>query len=139
LSGLIKDQAIAYAFGTADRKSIDEINIYNATVNAMTTALCKLSAVPDIVLTDAMELPEVTRPIRSIVHGDSLSISIAAASVLAKVEFDSMMMKYHEIWPAYGFDKHKGYGTRAHINAIRAHGMCPIHRVTFSRKFAAGW
>ncbi|MDR1000263.1 MAG: ribonuclease HII [Clostridiales bacterium] len=135
LSRIIREQALAYAFGAVDPKTIDEINIYNATVAAMTAALDKLSIAPDAVLTDAMKLPSVTCPLRSIVHGDALSITIAAASVLAKVERDAMLTKYHEIWPVYGFDKHKGYGTKAHINAIREHGLCPVHRVTFSQKF----
>ena len=135
LDKIIRETALAISIGIVNVKTIDEINILQATIKAMTDAIIGLTLQPDIVLIDALRLPALQLRQRPIMNGDSLSMSIAAASIVAKVARDGMMRKYHEIYPEYGFDQHKGYGTDKHIKAIRAYGLCPIHRQSFSAKF----
>lgn len=131
----IKEEAIVWAVGIVGPERIDEINILQATYEAMRQAIGNLSQTPDLLLCDAVTIPEVKIPQISIIKGDAKSLSIAAASVLAKVTRDHMMEEYGKLYPQYGFGKHKGYGTAAHIQAIREFGPCPIHRRTFIRKF----
>ena len=131
----IKEEAIAWSVGIVGPERIDEINILQATYEAMKQAIGNLSQTPDLLLCDAVTIPEVKIPQISIIKGDAKSLSIAAASVLAKVTRDHMMEGYDKLYPQYGFGKHKGYGTAAHIQAIREFGPCPIHRRTFIRKF----
>lgn len=135
---IIKEKAISYAFTAISEKIIDEINILNATMLAMKTAVEKLSPLPDYVLVDGNKLPELSCPSEAIVKGDSKSISIAAASIVAKVERDRYITKSAEIYPEYGFDRHKGYGTKAHTEAILKYGPSPIHRKTFLKKITGG-
>lgn len=132
---IIKENAIAYAIAIADEKEIDEINILQATFLAMERAINQLEVKPQIALIDGNRAKDFGLPVETIVHGDSLSASIAAASVLAKVTRDDIMLQMAEMYPAYGFDVHKGYGTKAHYDALREFGPCPIHRMTFLRKF----
>jgi len=131
----IKEAAIAYSFGIIDVDMIDEINILQATLLAMQTAVEGLTPTPEIVLVDGMQLPKKL-PCRAVGFnkGDSLSHTIAAASILAKVERDEIMLKLHEMYPKYGFDVHKGYGTAKHMTALRELGVCPQHRVSFCGK-----
>ena len=131
----IKEEAIAWSVGIVGPERIDEINILQATYEAMRQAIGNLSQTPDLLLCDAVTIPEVKIPQISIIKGDAKSLSIAAASVLAKVTRDHMMEGYDKLYPQYGFGKHKGYGTAAHIQAIREFGPCPMHRRTFIRKF----
>ncbi|MBQ9438564.1 MAG: ribonuclease HII [Lachnospiraceae bacterium] len=131
----IQEKAIAYGIGIVDEKTIDEINILNATYRAMREAVLQLSATPDILLVDAVKIPELDIPQEPIIKGDAKSVSIAAASVLAKVTRDHMMVALDEKYPEYGFAKHKGYGTAAHIAAIKEYGPCEIHRRTFIHRF----
>ena len=131
----IKEEAIVWAVGIVGPERIDEINILQATYEAMKQAIGNLSQTPDLLLCDAVTIPEVKIPQISIIKGDAKSLSIAAASVLAKVTRDHMMEEYGKLYPQYGFGKHKGYGTATHIQAIREFGPCPIHRRTFIRKF----
>ena len=133
----ITEKAVAWGVGIMDNNVIDEINILNATRKAMHTAIENLQVKPDYVLIDAEKKVDTNGiPYTPIIKGDALSISIAAASIIAKVTRDRMMREYDQIFPMYGFEKHKGYGTKAHIEAIREHGLCMIHRHTFSDKFA---
>ena len=132
---LIKEKAIEYTISVIDNREIDEINILNATRHCMKSCLEQLRSRSEIVLVDAVKLensPFVTLPI---VHGDALSYSIAAASILAKVFRDRLMREYDSQYPEYGFAKHKGYGTRAHIEALKKFGACPLHRQTFIKNF----
>ncbi len=131
----IKEKAIAWAVGFVDEKRIDEINILQATYEAMREAINNLSQKPDILLNDALIIPEVNIPQEEIIKGDAKSVSIAAASIMAKVTRDRLMAQYDEKYPQYGFAKHKGYGTKQHIEAIKQFGPCPIHRMTFIGKF----
>ena len=126
--------AVAYKIVAVDEKVIDEINILNATKRAMTECVAGLSVKPDIVLVDAVKLA-LEVPTKAIIKGDALSYSIAAASILAKVYRDRLMREYDLIYPEYGFAKHKGYGTKEHIDAIRTVGPSPIHRRTFITHF----
>ena len=130
----IIEKAIAYKICLADEKVIDDINILNATKKAMTECVTGLSVRPDIVLVDAVKLA-LEVPTKAIIKGDALSYSIAAASILAKVYRDRLMREYDMIYPAYGFAKHKGYGTKEHIDAIRVVGPSPIHRRSFITHF----
>ena len=130
----IIEKAIAYKICLADEKVIDEINILSATKKAMTECVMGLSVRPDIVLVDAVKLT-LEVPTKAIIKGDALSYSIAAASILAKVYRDRLMREYDIIYPAYGFSKHKGYGTKEHIDAIRTVGPSPIHRRSFITHF----
>lgn len=131
----IKEKAISYAVGLSNAQRIDEINILQATYEAMRKAISQLSVVPDVLLNDAVIIPGISIPQVKIIKGDAKSVSIAAASILAKVTRDHIMMDYDAQYPEYGFAKHKGYGTKAHIEALKKHGPCPIHRKTFITKF----
>ena len=130
----ITEKAIAYNIFSVDEKRIDEINILNATYEAMNGAVNGLSTAPDFVLIDGNRISGMEIPHETVVKGDSKSISIAAASVLAKVSRDRFICQMAEKYPEYGFEKHKGYGTKAHNEAILKYGPCPIHRRTFLRK-----
>ena len=132
---VIKEQAIAYGIGLASHDEIDEINILQATYLAMERALAQLSVKPDIALIDGNRAKDFALPVRTVVKGDSLSMNIAAASILAKVTRDDLMLELAEKYPQYGFEVHKGYGTKAHYEALRAHGASEIHRKTFLKKF----
>ena len=131
----IKEKAIAWNVGLASPERIDEINILQATYEAMAAAIRGLKVTPQVLLNDAVTIPGIDLPQVSIVKGDAKSVSIAAASILAKVTRDRMMEEYDSLYPEYGFGKHKGYGTAAHIQAIKEYGPCPIHRLTFIKKF----
>lgn len=132
---IIKEQALAYGIGLADHREIDEINILQATYLAMERALAQLQLKPDIALIDGNRSKDFGLPVKTVVKGDSLSANIAAASVLAKVTRDDIMDAMAQEYPQYGFEVHKGYGTKAHYEALRAHGASEIHRMTFLRKF----
>ena len=134
---LIQEQAIAYGIGLASEGEIDEINILQATFLAMSRALAQLSVKPDLALIDGNRETDFGVPCRTVIKGDSLSANIAAASVLAKVSRDDLMLKAAEAYPGYGFEIHKGYGTKAHYAALEEKGPCAIHRRTFLRKFYA--
>ena len=129
------DQAVAYSIALVDHKTIDEINILQATFLAMEKAISGLSVKPDFALIDGNQSRDFGIPLQTVVHGDSLSASIAAASVLAKVTRDDYMVDAANTYPGYGFEIHKGYGTKAHYAALTELGACPIHRMTFLRKF----
>lgn len=132
----ITKNALAWAVGVVDNNVIDEINILNATRKAMKMAIEGLKIKPDYILIDAEKKVDTDGiPYLPIIKGDALSISIAAASIIAKVTRDRMMREYDEIFPMYGFGKHKGYGTKAHIEAIGKYGICMIHRKTFTTHF----
>ena len=131
---VIMEQAIAYGIGFADHKEIDEINILQATFLAMERAIHSLNVKPQLALVDGNRSKDFGIPVKTVVHGDSLSASIAAASVLAKVTRDDLMLKLAEEYPQYGFEVHKGYGTKAHYEALEKYGPCPIHRMTFLKK-----
>ena len=131
----IKEKAIAWSVGIVGPERIDEINILQATYEAMRQAIAKLDPAPQILLNDAVTIPQVAIPQVPIIKGDAKSVSIAAASILAKVTRDHMMEEYDKEYPEYGFAKHKGYGTAAHIAALKEFGPTPIHRRTFITKF----
>ena len=131
----IDKYAVAYGVGIVSPERIDEINILQATYEAMRTAIHKLSVKPDILLNDAVTIPMVDIKQVPIIKGDAKSQSIAAASIVAKVTRDHLMEEYDKLYPEYGFAKHKGYGTAAHIKAIEEYGPCPIHRRTFIKNF----
>lgn len=132
---IIKEQAIAYGIAFADHNEIDEINILQATYLAMERAINQLSVKPELALIDGNRAKDFGIPVETVVHGDSLSASIAAASVLAKVTRDDYMLKMAEAYPGYDFEIHKGYGTKAHYAALTELGACPIHRMSFLKKF----
>ena len=134
---IIQREAVAYGIGLASREEIDEINILQATFLAMERALAALSVRPELALIDGNREKDFGLPVKTVVKGDSLSMNIAAASILAKVTRDDLMLELAKEYPQYGFDIHKGYGTRAHYDALREYGPCPIHRTTFLRKFYA--
>lgn len=127
----IREKAVSYSVGIVGPERIDEINILQATYEAMRQAVSGLGAVPDLLLNDAVTIPELAIPQVPIIKGDAKSVSIAAASILAKVTRDHLMEEYDRQFPQYGFAKHKGYGTAAHVAAIREFGPCPIHRRSF--------
>ncbi|MEO8040997.1 MAG: ribonuclease HII [Acidobacteriota bacterium] len=127
----LKEICIAYAFGSVSAEDIDRINILEATKQAMRLAVADLSPTPDFLLIDALVLKGVTFPQKSIIKGDSISASIAAASILAKTFRDELMHAYEAEYPEYGFSEHVGYGTKRHLGALKSHGPCPIHRKTF--------
>ena len=129
----ILDVAVSWHVAFVDNNEIDEINILQARLRAMTLAVAGLSPAADFVLVDGTRSPEFGVGSAAIQGGDGLSVSIAAASVLAKVSRDRVMLKYHEAYPQYGFDSHKGYGTSQHLAAIEKYGPTPIHRKTFLR------
>lgn len=124
-------RAVAHVVVVLDEATIDRINIYQASKLAMLRACEQLKPQPQFLLTDAMPLPESGLPFLAIVKGDTLSASIAAASILAKEARDRIMRDYHQIYPEYGFDVHKGYPTPRHLEMLRRYGPCPIHRKTF--------
>lgn len=134
----IREKAVSYGVGVVGPGRIDEINILQATYEAMRQAIEQLKVKPQILLNDAVTIPLVDVTQVPIVKGDGKSVSIAAASILAKVTRDRMMTEYDALFPEYGFGKHKGYGTAAHIQALKDHGPCPIHRKTFIRNFMKG-
>lgn len=131
----IYEKAEAVAIGMASEKVIDEINILQATYEAMRQAISKLAVIPDLLLNDAVTIPGIEIPQVPIVKGDAQSASIAAASIVAKVTRDRMMKEYDKIYPGYEFARNKGYGTKAHIQGIREHGICDLHRKTFVKKY----
>ena len=135
----IKEKAIAYAMVEISEKVIDEINILEATKLGMKQAVEGLKLpngeAPEIVLTDGNMTLDITLKQHSVVHGDALSYSIGAASIIAKVHRDTMMDEYAKLYPQYAFEQNKGYGTAAHIQGIKEYGLCPIHRRTFTKKF----
>lgn len=132
---VIQEQAIAYGIAFASQQEIDEINILQATFLAMRRALEALTVQPELVLVDGNRAPKVELPVETVVHGDGLSANIAAASVLAKVTRDELMEKLAGEYPQYGFEIHKGYGTKAHYQALETYGPCAIHRRSFLKKF----
>ena len=127
----ITHSAIAYCFGIVDAATIDTINILEATKRAMRDAIAGLDPVPQFVLIDGLPIGDLPIPYQALVKGDTLSISIAAASILAKVRRDTIMRQYHDSYPQYQFQKHKGYPTKAHRACIERYGACPIHRRSF--------
>lgn len=127
----IKEKAIAYSIEMVDEETIDKINILEATKLCMKKAVEKLEIKPDVVLVDAIKSLDVTVPIRGIIKGDALSYSIGCASILAKVTRDRLMVELAKEYPEYGFEKHKGYGTKVHIEALKEYGPCVYHRLSF--------
>jgi len=128
---LMKNDRVLKGIGICGEKIIDQINIREASFQAMLAALEQLPVKPDYVLVDGFEIPSLQTLQMGIIKGDSLSYSIAAASILAKVTRDDMMMSYHETYPEYGFSRHKGYGTAEHLEALQRLGPSPIHRMSF--------
>lgn len=135
LYDVIMEEAIAVGVGYASPARIDEINILQATYEAMREAISKLGIVPQILLNDAVTIPGVTIPQVPIIKGDAKSVSIAAASIIAKVTRDRLMMEYDKIMPEYGFASNKGYGAQGHIEALKKYGPSPIHRASFIGNF----
>lgn len=131
---IIQKEALAYGIAFADEKEIDNINILQATFLAMERAISQLDIKPDVALIDGNREKDFGIPVETVIHGDSLSASIAAASILAKVTRDDYMLEMAEQHPGYGFEVHKGYGTKAHYAALLEKGPCPIHRMTFLKK-----
>ena len=132
---IIKEQAVAYGIGLSSHEEIDQINILQATYLAMERAMAALSVRPELALIDGNRAKDFGLPVETVVKGDSRSASIAAASMLAKVTRDDLMLEMSQKYPEYGFEVHKGYGTKAHYEALRAHGASEIHRQTFLKKF----
>lgn len=135
LMPLIKEQAIAYGIAMVDHTTIDQINILQATYLAMERAIAQLEGKAEFALIDGNRAGKFGIPLETVVKGDSLSASIAAASILAKVTRDDWMCEIAKQYPQYGFDIHKGYGTKAHYEALTQYGASPIHRMTFLKKF----
>lgn len=131
---VIMEKALAYGISFSNEKEIDQINILQATFSAMERAIAQLKIRPDIALIDGNREKDFGIPVQTVVKGDSRSANIAAASVLAKVTRDDLMLKMAEKYPQYGFEIHKGYGTKAHYAALTEHGPCPIHRMSFLKK-----
>ena len=131
----IKKRAVSYKICRIEPEEIDEINILQATKKCMKECVMGLEIPPDVVLVDALDL-DIPYKTRGIIKGDALSYSIGAASIVAKVYRDELMEKYAEVYPYYGFEKNKGYGTKAHIDALKERGACPIHRKTFIKNFS---
>lgn len=132
---VIKEMAVAYGIAMVDHAQIDRINILQATYEAMGRAISQLPVKPDLALVDGNRSADFGVNVQTVVHGDSLSASIAAASILAKVTRDDYMLEMARQYPGYGFEIHKGYGTKAHYEALRQLGASPIHRMTFLKKF----
>ena len=132
---VIQEQAVAYGIAFASEQEIDEINILQATFLAMQRAMDQLPVKPELALIDGNRAKDFGIPAKTVVKGDSLSASIAAASILAKVTRDNLMAELAETYPQYGFEIHKGYGTKAHYAALREFGAYPIHRQSFLKKF----
>ena len=128
------DATICHKTVFIDAKEIDEINILNATKKAMKEAILSMFPLPEMVLIDAVKL-DLPYKSQSIIHGDAVSYCIAAASIFAKVERDRLMLKYADLYPEYGFENHKGYGSKHHIEMLKKYGPCPIHRETFIKNF----
>lgn len=145
LFDVICQQAVAYAICSCDEKEIDRVNILQATMNTMAQCISGLNVQPDVVLIDGNRCPETDVPTQWVIGGDSLSANIAAASILAKVSRDRYMKDIAQQYPAYHFEKHKGYGTKVHVEVLRTFGPCPIHRRSFLHKilkdtpFAEEW
>lgn len=135
LYDIIVEKAVAYGIGIKSEKVIDDINILQATFAAMRDAIGKLSVKPDVLLNDAVNIPEVDIKQLPIIKGDTLSASIAAASIVAKVTRDRMMEEYDKIYPGYYFSENSGYGVAKHIEALKVKGPCPIHRRSFIKKY----
>ena len=135
LYSVIMEKAVSVGLGFSSHELIDEINILQATYAAMREAVSKLDPAPDLLLNDAVKIPELTMAQVPIIKGDTLSASISAASIVAKVTRDRMMVKYDEIYPEYGFAKNKGYGSSEHIEALKKYGPTPIHRRSFIKNF----
>ena len=135
----IGQSAASMGIGIIDSEEIDKINILRATMKAMKQAVGQLEITPRHLLVDGNQLPDCSMEMTAVIRGDSRCFCIAAASIIAKVTRDRLMMQYHRQFPVYGFDKHKGYGTRYHINAIRVHGQSPIHRRSFHVKGLSIW
>lgn len=131
----IKEKAVSVGIGMSSPARIDEINILQATYEAMVHAVEDLDVVPDLLLNDAVTIPQLPVKQIGIIKGDGRSVSIAAASIMAKVTRDRLMIEYAELYPEYGFEGHKGYGSAAHIEALKRFGPCPIHRATFIKNF----
>ncbi len=127
----IKKKAISYSIEMIDEKIIDKINILEATKQCMKNAVEKMNIKPDVVLVDAIKSLDVDVKVRGIIHGDAVSYNIGAASILAKVTRDNFMINLSKKYPEYGFEKHKGYGTKLHIEAIKTHGVTDVHRKSF--------
>ena len=136
LYDIITKEAVSYGIGVVSREVIDDVNILNATYQAMREAIAALKVRPSVLLNDAVTIPEVDIKHVPIIKGDAKSISIGAASILAKVYRDRLMDEYAKQYPEYGFEQNKGYGTAAHIEAIRKYGLTPIHRRSFCTKFS---
>lgn len=128
-------KAVAWGVGIVDNHVIDEINILQATYKAMRLAIEDLGVKPDFILADAVHIPGIDIPQEGIIKGDAKSVSIAAASIIAKVTRDRIMLEYDKLYPEYGFASHKGYGTKAHIEALKKYGPLDIHRKTFIKKY----
>ena len=128
----IRNRAAAWAVASASVEEIDRINILKASLLAMRRAVEQLIIEPHEVLVDGLHCPEIRYPVRAIVDGDELVAEISAASILAKTARDALMVELHELYPDYGFARHKGYGTRQHLEALRRFGVCPIHRRSFA-------
>ena len=135
----IKEEALAWSVALVEPARIDEINILQATYEAMRLAVSQLKVKPSVLVNDAVTIPGIALPQVPVVKGDAKCISIAAASILAKVTRDRIMEEMDAKYPEYGFAKHKGYGTREHMNAIRGHGPCPIHRRSFITRILSAW
>lgn len=132
----ILEEAISYGIAIIDQEEIDDINILQATKKGLTQAITSMEVKPDVILVDALTgIDTLGIPYKSIIKGDANSYSIAAASILAKVTRDRIMREWDKVYPEYGFEKHKGYGTAKHIEAIKEYGLCPIHRKTFTKNF----
>ena len=134
----IMENALAVGVGMSDVDVIESVNILNATKLAMKEAISKLKVQPEYVLIDGNQMIDITIPGETVVHGDAISESIAAASIVAKVTRDRMLIEWDKTYPEYGFAKHKGYGTKAHVEAIGKYGLTPIHRPSFCTKFIKG-
>jgi ribonuclease HII len=130
----IRTQALSIGIGVVQHDVIDRINIYQASILAMRKAIDDLTLVPQFVAADGNSFVHDSLPFENVIDGDAKVFTIAAASIIAKVTRDRMMRQYHEQYPQYGFDRHKGYGTQQHLAAIRQHGLCAIHRRTFHVK-----
>lgn len=130
---LLLHSEIDFGIGIVEAAEIDQLNIHRATLEAMLRAVGRLHMHPEFLLIDGRHVPESPIPSASIVDGDLYVQAIAAASIIAKVTRDHIMIGYHDLYPHYGFDEHKGYGTSKHLAAIDAHGLCPIHRISFRR------
>lgn len=131
LAEQIRQQALAWAIGMASHRLVDTHNILRATMTAMRRAIENLSPHPQYALVDGCAVPNVGIPCEPVIHGDGLSLSIACASILAKVYRDKLMLRFHHYFPEYGFARNKGYGTTEHIAALHRYGVSPIHRLTF--------